>query len=71
MSNKHILFQHDYLEEIANRLSAKAHLLNISSISRQTGVPRGVIQSYMAGKIVNTNFKNVVALYKFIEEQNI
>lgn len=71
MSNKHILFQHDYLDEIANRLSAKAHLLNISSISRQTNVPRGVIQSFMAGKIVNTNFKNVVALYKFIEEQNI
>lgn len=70
-NSKHVLFKHDYLNEIKERLTAKADLLNVSSISRQTNVPRTVIQSFMSGKIPNTNFNNIVALYRFIEEQNI
>lgn len=67
----HVLFEHDYLTEIMQRLSAKSHILNVSSISRQTGVPRVVIQNFISGQIPKTSFTNVVALYKFIEEQNI
>lgn len=69
---KHLLFQHDYLLEIKSRLSAKAGVLNVSYIHRQTGVSRPVIQAFVNGEVpTNISFANVVKLYKYIEEQNI
>lgn len=69
---KHTLFQHDFVLEIKSRLSAKAGVLNVSYIHRQTGVSRPVIQSFINGNVPsNISFANVVKLYKYIEEQNI
>ena len=69
---KHCLFEHDYLEEIKNRLYNKTEILNLAFIQRQTGVSRQNLQMFMNGEIPSTiSFMNVVKLYKFIEEQNI
>lgn len=70
-NSKHLLFQHDYLAEIKERLSGKSGILNVSHIHRQTGVPRTVIQTFINGNIPSTSFNNIVVLYKYIEEQNI
>lgn len=68
---KHLLFQHDYLKEISERLSAKAKILNLSHIHRQTLVPRSVIRAFANGEVPSTSFNNIVKLYKYIEEQHI
>lgn len=71
-NSKHLLFKHDYLLEIKCRLSAKAGVLNVSYIHRQTGVSRPVIQAFINGEVpTNISFANVVKLYKYIEEQKI
>lgn len=61
----------DYLENIRQRLSKKADILNISGIQRHTKVPRRVIATFMQGEIPNTSFSNIMALYTYLEEQNI
>lgn len=67
----HIIFEHDYLTEIKSRLVAKANIINLAEMQRQTGVPRPVLKSFTLGIIPNTSFENIVKLYKYIEEQNI
>lgn len=69
--NKHIIFEHDYLNEIKDRLYAKADLLNISTIIKATGVPRRTILAFCKGQIPVTSFQNIVKLYKYIEQNNI
>lgn len=69
--NKKIIFEHDYLIEIKERLSAKANILNVSAIAKSTGLPRAVIVKFCNGEIPNTSFNNIVTLYKYIEEHNI
>lgn len=67
----HVLFNHDYLIEIKERLSKKANILKISTIHTETGVSRFVISKFMAGEIPSTSFQNIVTLYRYLEENNI
>lgn len=71
MSNKNIIFEHDYLTEIKERLSKKANILKISTIHKETGVSRFVISQFMSGNIPSTSFENIVTLYKYLQDNNI
>lgn len=66
-----IIYKHDYLKEICERLTAKAEILNISNLAEQAGVPRSVVANFAKGKIPTTSFENVVKLYKFLTENKI
>lgn len=68
---KTIIFEHDYLTEIRDRLSVKSDILNISNVADGATVPRSVVAKFAAGQIANTSFENIVKLYKFIVENNI
>lgn len=68
---KTIIYEHDYLTEIKERLSAKSAVINISSIAENADVPRAVVTKFANGQIANTSFENIVKLYKFITENNI
>lgn len=71
MSNTRILYTHDYLDEIMQRLKNKKDILNLASIHRNTGVPRPVLNKFINGEIPNTSFTNIVKLYEYLEEQQI
>lgn len=71
MTNKSIIYEHDYLSEIKLRLQNKAHILKISTIHKETKVSRFVISQFMNGKIPSTSFENIVKLYKYLNENNI
>lgn len=66
-----IIYKHDYLKEISDRLMAKAEILNISNLAEQAGVPRSVVANFAKGEIPTTSFENVVKLYKFLTENKI
>lgn len=66
-----IIYKHDYLKEISDRLTAKAEILNISNLAEQAGVPRSVVANFAKGKIPTSSFENVVKLYKFLTENKI
>ena len=71
MKGLDVLYTYDYIGAIIQRLTAKRQYLNVSQISRDTGVSRAIISSLMNGERVNTSFENVVTLYKFLDDNRI
>lgn len=69
--DKSIIYKHDYCAEIISRLSSRKTLLNISAIAKETNVPRSVIESFIKNDIGKVNFEHVVALYKFLEDNQL
>ena len=69
--NTHILFEFDYLNDIKVRLHNKKSILNVSTIHKESGVPRRIIDHFISGEIPNISFKNTVKLYKYLEQHNI
>lgn len=70
-SNLSVLYKHDYLAEIIERLQSKADIINVSQISKKTGVSRFVLNQFLKGEKPNTSFENIVKLYEFLDQSSL